>query len=455
MGDNLEEHEGKMVLMKHGVTTYPAKLVSSEMINGKRKVWIQWDSRKETDCVDWDDILFDLPPRRRWNCKRSCESDSFATSTKTTKTKNNHNKNSKGRPNKTTLYGASPMSVLSIGNHHNTTNTNEASDNKAATVLPLVRDNFSPNTSISTAQVEISTLGYVGAQTMFGDDESTVVVADPHMKRSDSFESFMTDSSLPRNKPNAVSEIRGAAVGDSWDAAIQVKMEQLENVYSGNGVVTERAKRKTNRRVANVNPVTGKGRKVFRRGCHKQRLTTILGGSGMHPSPKVSKPPIVNGFDENPFIKKDEFYIAGRGDWNPWGPVFPGDSGLLASDLIHNEGQQTHFHVFVQCSAQRHQPHYHGKEAREKRLYVGKYKCVPLDSEAEIQETSRTFLYSALGEESKWTMADHFRKHNRFVSWEEAPDEFRTVSSNTLTDAHYTTAVAHHEELWDAMSEEK
>jgi hypothetical protein len=281
--------------------------------------------------------------------------------------------------------------------------------------------------------VEISTLGDGGAQTMFSDDESTVAA---HTM-------FDDDES-------------NVAVGDSWDAAIQVKMEQLENVYSGNGVVTERAKRKTNRRLANVDPVTGKGRKVFRRGCHKQCLTKILGGSGMHPSPKVSKPPIVNGFDENPFIKKDEFYIAGRGDWNPWGPVFPGDTGLLDSNLIHNEGQQKHFHVFVQCSAQRHQPHYHGKEARGKRLYVGKYKCVPLDSEAEIQETSRTFFYSALGEESKWTMADHFRKHNVSVSWEEAPGKFRTVSSNTLANAHNTTAAAQHEEeVWDAMSEEK
>jgi hypothetical protein len=276
-------------------------------------------------------------------------------------------------------------------------------------------------------------LGNVGAQITFGDDESTVAVQSM----------FDGDEST-------------VAVGDSWDAAIQVKREQLENVYSGNGVVTERAKRKTNRRLANVDPVTGKGRKVFRRGCHKQCLTTLLGGSSMHPSPKVSKPPIVNGFDENPFIKKDEFYIAGRGDWNPWGPVFPGDTGLLDSNLIHNEGQQKHFHVFVQCSAQRHQPHYHGKEARGKRLYVGKYKCVPLDSEAEIQETSRTFFYSALGEESKWTMADHFRKHNVSVSWEEAPGKFRTVSSNTLANAHKTTAAAQHEEeVWDAMSEEK
>eukprot|EP00978_Attheya_sp_CCMP212_P039748 scaffold209837_cov24-Attheya_sp.AAC.1 len=173
MGDNLEEHEGKIVLVKHGVTTYPAKLVSSEMINGKRKAWIRWDSRKETDCVDWDDILFDLPPRRRRNCKRSCESDSFATPTKTTRAKNNYNKNSKGRPTKVTHYGASPTSILSIGSLH-TSNTNEASDNKAATVVsPSVRDNLSPDASISTAQVEILTLGDVGAQTMFGDDEST------------------------------------------------------------------------------------------------------------------------------------------------------------------------------------------------------------------------------------------------------------------------------------------
>eukprot|EP00978_Attheya_sp_CCMP212_P040896 scaffold228208_cov63-Attheya_sp.AAC.2 len=52
-------------------------------------------------------------------------------------------------------------------------------------------------------------------------------------------------------------------------------------------------------------------------------------------------------------------------------------------------------------------------------------------------------------------MADHFRKQNEFVSWEEAPGEFRTVSSNTLTLAHCTTAAAQDEEKWDAISKEK
>ena len=37
---------------------------------------------------------------------------------------------------------------------------------------------------------------------------------------------------------------------------------------------------------------------------------------------KVPQPPILDSAP-NPFIQEGEFYLAGRGDWNPWGPASP------------------------------------------------------------------------------------------------------------------------------------
>ena len=66
--------------------------------------------------------------------------------------------------------------------------------------------------------------------------------------------------------------------------------------------------------------VHGTARYCFRRGCHKQCITTVLGGSGIDPfaSPKVS---------HEPFIKAGEVYIAGSNDFNPWDAACPGDHG--------------------------------------------------------------------------------------------------------------------------------
>jgi len=52
---------------------------------------------------------------------------------------------------------------------------------------------------------------------------------------------------------------------------------------------------------------------------------------GTDPSPRlVLDPPVnENTGDPNRFIASGQFYIAGRGDWNPWGPQFPGDFGLV------------------------------------------------------------------------------------------------------------------------------
>jgi hypothetical protein len=156
---------------------------------------------------------------------------------------------------------------------------------------------------------------------------------------------------------------------------------------------------------ANIDQSTGGGRQVFLRGCAKKSLTTILGGSGIQPGPLLKKEPPTIGptGNPNPFIKQGEVYLAGRDDFNPWGPSFPGDYGLVESRLLKNREAETEkgyrreeqesFHLFITCSKQRWDPHYHGNDVKGYRLYVGKYRRVPQDPDAEVIETSRHCFY--------------------------------------------------------------
>ena len=80
----------------------------------------------------------------------------------------------------------------------------------------------------------------------------------------------------------------------------------------------------------------GAARYCFRRGCHKQCITTVLGGSGIEPFaiPKVS---------HEPFIKAGEVYIAGSNDFNPWDAAFAGDHGLIDNVFKENAGRSERF----------------------------------------------------------------------------------------------------------------
>ena len=131
---------------------------------------------------------------------------------------------------------------------------------------------------------------------------------------------------------------------------------------------------------ANTDPRTNKGRYVFRRGCHKHCITKVLGGSGMHPWPIVKNPPLVND-QVNPFISNGEFYAAGDEGWNPFGPRFPGDTGLVS--LWAFSTPQKEFHLFVQCSTKPHKRHWHGKNAKGGRMYVGVYQRVGNDKDGD------------------------------------------------------------------------
>jgi hypothetical protein len=102
----------------------------------------------------------------------------------------------------------------------------------------------------------------------------------------------------------------------------EAKIERREEKSSLNNLSPERRQRAMAWLNANIDPETGEGRKVFRRGCVPLTITTVLGGMGTDPWPLAKKvPPEYPKGSPNPFIQLGEFYIAGRGDWNPWGPV--------------------------------------------------------------------------------------------------------------------------------------
>jgi hypothetical protein len=120
---------------------------------------------------------------------------------------------------------------------------------------------------------------------------------------------------------------------------------------------------------ANRDPLTGMGRFVFRRGCAKHCITQILGGSGVDPFPIVKQPP-ENDFTGSPnqFIEANHFYAAGCESFNPFGPRFPGDKGLLNLAAFDTQVAQEEFHFFVECSGREHARHWHGPDAKGGRM---------------------------------------------------------------------------------------
>ena len=112
----------------------------------------------------------------------------------------------------------------------------------------------------------------------------------------------------------------------------------------------------------------GTARYCFRRGCHKECITTVLGGSGIEPCAVPSS-------SHDPFIEAGEVYIAGRNDFNPWDAAFPGDHGLVDADFFHRmPPDQKEFHYFRQCERSPWKRGYHGRRAAGTYLYLGKYQ---------------------------------------------------------------------------------
>jgi hypothetical protein len=159
-----------------------------------------------------------------------------------------------------------------------------------------------------------------------------------------------------------------------------------------------------------MDPRTKQGRFVFRRGCHKQCITQVLGGCGTDPWPTVSKvPTLPNGDPDNPFIRQGEFYIAGNEYWNPFGPRFPGDGGFVNTEPFNDNPDQIEFHLFVQCSEHAHKRHWHGPDAVGGRMYVGVYKR-PDDHDERVSELQ--FQATDLDHTNKMAIAAHKVKND-------------------------------------------
>jgi hypothetical protein len=145
---------------------------------------------------------------------------------------------------------------------------------------------------------------------------------------------------------------------------------------------------------------------------------------------------------------------------------FPGDCGLINAEsfwptlselkLGFDRTVQDNFHLFVQCSNNPWEDHYQGKGARGKYLYMGKYRRVPGDPDADIEETARTFQFSQLSEESKKAMATYFNKCQRTAEWREGGN-FKSAGPEDVCqylddDATTTEEVV---KAWIAMLEDK
>lgn len=189
---------------------------------------------------------------------------------------------------------------------------------------------------------------------------------------------------------------------------VKLKSEMFKGVANAayNTSNIERQKRYALRLRTNLTP-DGRPRKVFRRGCDPACITQVLGGSGTEGGPIVKKPPKINGQD-NPFIKPGECYVAGRSDWNPWTPFFSGDRGFVNNYFTGRAETMESFHLFLHCAKKKNVPYYHGKSAKGKYMYLGRYRLVPDDDDAVLDVT---YGYSSLGTDSQVTMADYYRRH--------------------------------------------
>jgi hypothetical protein len=200
---------------------------------------------------------------------------------------------------------------------------------------------------------------------------------------------------------------------------------------------------------ANTDPETKQGRYVFRRACHKSCISTILSG-GMEPWPVVMNPPMIND-RINPFIKPGEFFVAGNEAWNPFGPRFPGDSGLVDKSAFEQNPDQTEFHLFVQCSKHPSKRHWHGKLAEKGRMYCGVYR-IPEDDDPvmEIEYAKET----SFDLESRKVIADfHVRKHYKRHEGNLGPEvddfvESHPLAAQKLAGDDWTSCSQYKKHIW-------
>lgn len=207
-------------------------------------------------------------------------------------------------------------------------------------------------------------------------------------------------------------------------------------------------------------PLTG--RFVFRRshglaGPKEQPgLTTLLGGDARQAWPVVTKA-------VSPFVKKSDFYVAHRGDWNPWGPRWAGEDGLLPveafADTQHSgSAKNKTFHLFEQCHRSPGHPRYHGPSAAGSFVYAGEYQRV-VDGdimEEAIEFNKPEFVHT------QWAMAELTQQQRAAVMSKNRPWQKIIADANgnthvveNVSEVHFKMARVNNEADWEDWSQIK
>lgn len=282
---------------------------------------------------------------------------------------------------------------------------------------------------------------------------------------------------IPTTKEETVEEQEEEEVQLVSDSAprglSQVKLEMFGKATARrvSSTYLERQRRIEARMQALKEP-GGAPRKVFRRGCQKATLTQVLGGSGTSPCPIVRVVPtdiFENG--TNPFIQRGQYYFAGRSDWNPWTPAYPGDVGFVDSDMISGQRnikniglvdreKQELFHCFLDCAKKSYLPHYLGPNAKGKRLYLGRYRAVPQDQD-EVNIVEKNFLFRSLEWDSQLTHAEWNVLHDvnidagKYCRKNKYTHLHTNLAMEVYADVAKTKAENEKEGLWESLAIEK
>lgn len=204
---------------------------------------------------------------------------------------------------------------------------------------------------------------------------------------------------------------------------------------------------------ANTDARTGKGRFVFRRatgpeGKEKQpSIVEVLGGSGMDPWP------IVKNARNPQFVADHEFFVAGRSDFNPWGPRFPGDAtGLLNIEAV-TQTDQKEFHLFEHCRTNKMSTHYQGANAKGGRFYAGIYRC----AQSDVQSITVTLNQDDLNE-TRWAYAEFMvncKSRQTFYYKHGETKELVPIVPDEVIEEFSEQAKEIHSEEWDKWSDKK
>ena len=239
----------------------------------------------------------------------------------------------------------------------------------------------------------------------------------------------------------------------------RVKKEDVDNVFSDERTISpEREALKKKMVKALTDPKTNGPRAVFRRGCSRlSNISTVLGGTGTDCCPFVKRPP---GGDANIFMEANETYIAGHCDWNPWAPRFPGDNGLVDASFVSGKrGNQDEYHMFTSCAERKADIHYHGKDAKTKYLYLGKYSTPEKGSDDDICEVLQ---FKNLPRRLQWFRAEYFHRKTHAkeegfeLEWRDPITGFmQRVCEDDVTQAHMDQAKQEYQDEVSMIAESK